>query len=127
MKTILVFEDKSGSMRILGKLIILNNIHKTLAMLAEIYPEYCDCRFEFKNWDGSYDELSASLKKSTDSFLIVTDGFEKNGSLKDLSEINAKGAVVFAGSDSLFKKEISENIKTFKSLDILEAVNYVCR
>ena len=127
MKTILVFEDISGSMKILGKPVIQNSIHKTIEMVPEIYPEYADCKFEFKNWNGSLEEISGMLKKTTDPFIIISDGFLKNGGIKDLSNSSLKGAVIFVGSDSLFQKEISKSIKTFKSLDILEAINYVCK
>ena len=127
MKTILVFEDKSGSMKILGKAVILHSLHKTIAMFTEFYPEFSDCKFEFKDWNGSYEEISKFLIRTTDSFVIITDGFAKNGSLKDLAKINSKGSVIFVGSDSLFQKEISENIKTFKSLDVVEAVSYACK
>lgn len=126
MKKILVFEDSSGSMKVLGKMSVLQLIHKTIVMNKDIYSAFKDYDFEFQKWDGSFEKLSALLAKTTEPFIITTDGFFNGGTLSDLGKINRNGCVILIGSDSIDMK-ISDCIKTFKARDILAGIEHVCR
>ena len=123
MKEITVLVDKSGSMNVLGKNAITNDLVKFL----HLYPEMnsCDEKLTFiqQDWDGSNEELN-SICQNLKYFVILTDGYTCNDNCESTLQAfsldeDKHFAIVLVGADAFFRQINTEKkISVFRAADI---------
>lgn len=116
MKDILVIEDESGSMTVLGKKTITQSLINTIVMSRELYDCYAGLEYKNVKWDGK-----SKVNLAGKDAIILTDGYCDFSLLENMG---TKTAVVLCGLDSSNPKKLS-NVKVFAAQDILEALDYV--
>lgn len=130
MKQITVLVDKSGSMNVLGK----NSICEDLLKFLHLYPQINSCEndlsFAIQDWDGSNEELK-NISDKVDYLLILTDGYTCNdnceSTLQSLSSDQSKQVViVLIGADAYFRQVSTESkIPVYKASNIdVVALNF---
>lgn len=134
MKSFHCIIDKSGSMSILDKDVIINNLKRTMNQVSEYLSE--DEKFEMIDidWDGKSESLFPLISKNNiEKFMLMTDGYgldlyynnllKKKELQKQLFDTGVIGCIVLVGIDS--NEERVPVIETFPAYCILEALNYV--
>lgn len=134
MKSFHCIVDKSGSMSILDKEIIVSNLKRTMNQVSEYLSK--DEKFEIIDidWDGKSESLfPLILEHKIEKFMLMTDGYgldlyynnllKKKELQKNLFDAEVIGCIVLVGIDS--NEERVPIIETFPAYCILEALNYV--
>ena len=116
MKEIIVIEDTSGSMSVLGKKTITQSLMNTIRLSKELYDCYADLEYKNVKWDGK-----SKVNLAGKDAIILTDGY---CDFSLLENIGAKTAIVLCGLDSSNPRK-GLAVKVFSAQDILEALEYV--
>ena len=123
MKEITVLVDKSGSMNVLGKKFICEDLLKFLHLYPQINSCENDLSFTQQDWDGSNEELN-NICQNLKYFVILTDGYTCNdnceSTLQALSLDEDKHfEIVLVGADAFFRQINTEKkISVFRAADI---------
>lgn len=126
--------DKSGSMSVLDKELIIKNLKRTVNQVSEYSMEEDSFETIDIDWDGKSESLLPLLKSNTvNKFMLFTDGYSfdslYNQPLKkrefqhELETLKIHGCIVLVGIDA--NEERLPIIETFPAYCILEALNYV--
>lgn len=134
MKSFHCIVDRSGSMTILDKNIIINNLKRTMIQVSDYLSE--DEKFEIIEieWDGKGESLfSLIIENNIQKFMLMTDGYgldlynnnllKRKDFQKQLFDSSITGCVVLIGIDS--NEDRIPIIETFPAYCILEALDYV--
>ena len=132
MKEITVLVDKSGSMNVLGKKSICEDLLKFLHLYPQMNSYENDLSFVQQDWDGSNEELNA-ICKNLNSFIILTDGYSCNDNCESTlqafsSDENKHFAIVLIGADAIFRQlDTKKKILVFEAADINVAADIFTR
>ena len=116
MKDIIVIEDTSGSMSVLGKKTVTLSLMNTIRLSKEFYAAYSDLLYKNVKWDGK-----SKVNLEGKDAVVLTDGY---CDFLLLENMGTKTAVVLCGLDSSIPRKLS-TFKVFPAQDILEALDYV--
>ena len=108
MKQVTVLVDKSGSMNVIGKKSICEDLLKFLHLYPQINSCENDLSFIQQDWNGSNEELK-TISEKVDYLLILTDGYTCNDNceltLQSISSEKPKQIIiVLVGADAYFRQ-----------------------
>lgn len=130
MKEVTVLVDTSGSMNVLGKIAICDDLLKFLYLFPLINS--CEDRLSFiqQAWDGSDEELNKICKEIT-SCVLLTDGYicdDCKSTLRNFSlDTSKKIVIVLVGSDSYMDMETTKKTVVYSAADIDTVATYFAR